>query len=1353
MGFFVKWLNSQKTTDRTYSPTTTVEEGNAIPLGFGIRPVGSNVIRGLEASDDNGALIFLAAHCQGECDSSLATYLEDKEFGRYAANSYKEFFRGSLTQVNAQYSTFGDLFVDQSPYRGTAYTAFRVNKNDTGLSGEVSATAFLRLLKCEPIGGGTYAWTNNPAVILWHWYRVFEGKAAAELDENAFLALEELCAAFPTNSPGAPMRPVGPGEDTVKATSSLNAKYLPQFASDPETDRNGAGPYNMWMTSSLTNQRINFDLGFPVKLVGLRLVNAHHNGANTNRGIQNFIIQGSNSFTAFNSTNYTNDLYWTNVQTGLSAAQYNASTNMEEFFTVSSPGNAYRYYSIKIADNHGGSYLGIMDAVFVAITPRYCVDYVLDKQASKNDFKKLLWKAFNGCCIRSQGKIKPVWDWSQEHDAAGSLTAKTVQHAFDLDNIEAGKFAYNPPDRPNVVRVTYVDASKNYTKATVSVSDDADIAFRGEVVQEEKADWICYEDSARRRARQILDIARYADFEVKLSGLPDASHLEVFDLVTVTHALAGWTAKEFVVMSKKEDAYGVCDFELRAYHAGLYEDKETAVQTSYYSRLASPSKTPSGVSNLSLAENSYRNMLTGDWINQLLVTYDLPADSLYVSHCKIQISKDAGSSWEDYGNDVSRGQGYVVDGLLGDFQAGDTVYVRALPVTTLGKMADAETADTDSETLDYPDLATEIAAGGKIILPAGTYVVTSAISFPDKNITIVAAAGGDVVIQNNAGDNAFVLYHLTKEFAFKGLTFESQNSGSYSSMISVTSDGSLDRANNSANVIVSNCIFDLAGDSTGDYGVYYYAGVGNVTIDGIAATGGCRAVSASIVGGAFAIRNCKLLSGQYRPISILGALTDSSISIKDNAIYDWTETAIWIWTSDSINPFSVTGNQLYFAGTPTNNMCGIDGDDIPGANVSGNQIYMKSTAATSYRMQPLRLYASNYPTVAGNTVRLISDNDYSGNAYYYHPFCAVMVDATHATVTGNTITYDNSDTTYEHYGISVASPHGTVDNNTINGANSNAKDIGIYLDSSSGDLTGIANTITGCGTNIDDNGAGNAVGDQTYLGDAARKSVGTVEGELVDLDAGGLLPSAVIPAAAMPWGGGIANDTTDADHDVVVGKGLCKSITDRKTDIALASDLIKRLDASWSAGTGNGGLLTGSIAANTCYHVFYIGKPDGTSDAALHPSIDPSADLPSGYTLYRRRGSVITDGSSNIIPFIRKSDGQTFYWIDPPLDYDDSSSASAESITLSVPTGLSVEAIFNIFVGGTLYTRFSDLEVNDEAATQTAAPLAELSYFDRGARNYEFTDTAGQIRIRSSGVQNRAISTLGWRDPTILSFC
>ena len=117
--------------------------------------------------------------------------------------------------------------------------------------------------------------------------------------------------------------------------------------------------------------------------------------------------------------------------------------------------------------------------------------------------------------------------------------------------------------------------------------------------------------------------------------------------------------------------------------------------------------------------------------------------------------------------------------------------------------------------------------------------------------------------------------------------------------------------------------------------------------------------------------------------------------------------------------------------------------------------------------------------------------------------------------------------------------------------------------------------------------------------------------------------------------------------------------------ITLAAAISKRLDAAWAAGTGEGGLDTGSKTTGAWYSVWLIGKADGTADALF--SLEATAPtMPSGYGYKRRLGWVLTDGSGNILAF--RQAGDRFCWKAPRQDAAGVTlSATAGLLTLSVP--------------------------------------------------------------------------------------
>jgi hypothetical protein len=231
------------------------------------------------------------------------------------------------------------------------------------------------------------------------------------------------------------------------------------------------------------------------------------------------------------------------------------------------------------------------------------------------------------------------------------------------------------------------------------------------------------------------------------------------------------------------------------------------------------------------------------------------------------------------------------------------------------------------------------------------------------------------------------------------------------------------------------------------------------------------------------------------------------------------------------------------------------------------------------------------------------------------------------------------------------------------------------------------------------------------------------------------------------------------DIDVSVGARFSDDAAfASRTWISLASALTKQLDAAWAVGTNQGMRATGAAIANGTYHIFLIMRPDtGVVDIAADTSAT-GANIPantnSAYTKKWRIGSILRE-SATIIPFVQD---QTYFRRKATI-LDVSAvnpGTSAVTRTLSVPLGLNIFANINGSIasagsGGVAY--LSDLAVNDEAASATAAPLATVG---AGAATQNAmwnglirTNTSGQIRSRlnASGADTTLlIATLGWVD-------
>jgi hypothetical protein len=230
----------------------------------------------------------------------------------------------------------------------------------------------------------------------------------------------------------------------------------------------------------------------------------------------------------------------------------------------------------------------------------------------------------------------------------------------------------------------------------------------------------------------------------------------------------------------------------------------------------------------------------------------------------------------------------------------------------------------------------------------------------------------------------------------------------------------------------------------------------------------------------------------------------------------------------------------------------------------------------------------------------------------------------------------------------------------------------------------------------------------------------------------------------------LSNDT-DTEHDISIAAGCALDSTNAYM-MTLGTAMVKRIDAGWAAGTAAGGMFTGSVGATTWYHVFLIRKTaDGSIDAGFDTSVT-AANIPAGYVAYRRIGSVLTDGASNIVQFIQH--GDNFTWKTLVQDLNGITPANTNAVTqaLTVPTGVSVQAhvngVYYYVSGDATYLLLTELGETDTTPSATACDVQPstsmvLASFNRNI----WTNASAQIRYRcSSTTTTLTIFTRGWKD-------
>ena len=236
---------------------------------------------------------------------------------------------------------------------------------------------------------------------------------------------------------------------------------------------------------------------------------------------------------------------------------------------------------------------------------------------------------------------------------------------------------------------------------------------------------------------------------------------------------------------------------------------------------------------------------------------------------------------------------------------------------------------------------------------------------------------------------------------------------------------------------------------------------------------------------------------------------------------------------------------------------------------------------------------------------------------------------------------------------------------------------------------------------------------------------------------------------------------TDTDHDITINNGLCRDSTNAET-IEFTSAITKQIDADWMAGSDMGGFPSGlTLLADKWYHVFVLYNPTTDAvDAGFDIDISASNLLADAtdYTAFRRIGSVLTDASLNITPFLQT--GSYFYLKDDTVDLDKTTTTDETDIylTLTVPIGVKVRPLFrthcqwSVGTGRTawfyspegvwsanIYSKFE--------AGVTPFPASQLQSGNCSGSIY--TNTSGQIRYTHTGANNEVFRlwTYGYIDP------
>ena len=231
----------------------------------------------------------------------------------------------------------------------------------------------------------------------------------------------------------------------------------------------------------------------------------------------------------------------------------------------------------------------------------------------------------------------------------------------------------------------------------------------------------------------------------------------------------------------------------------------------------------------------------------------------------------------------------------------------------------------------------------------------------------------------------------------------------------------------------------------------------------------------------------------------------------------------------------------------------------------------------------------------------------------------------------------------------------------------------------------------------------------------------------------------------------LSNYVINPNNGIDIDVGICVDSTKTKL-MDLTSILTKRLTIKWAIGTNQGGRpSTVSLSSNTWYHVFLIMKTDGTVDAGFDTSLTAANLLTaSGFTYYRRIGSVRTGSDSNLLGFIQT--GDDFMWKTQIVEYSSTAPPTTlTDLTLTTPLGLKTKPYLTHIIGlnSTVNIDFFVQDQNTGAEIKVGRTPVNTNAYICNSHNIIYTDTSSKIKHAAStanGSPSVTILSEGYND-------
>ena len=222
----------------------------------------------------------------------------------------------------------------------------------------------------------------------------------------------------------------------------------------------------------------------------------------------------------------------------------------------------------------------------------------------------------------------------------------------------------------------------------------------------------------------------------------------------------------------------------------------------------------------------------------------------------------------------------------------------------------------------------------------------------------------------------------------------------------------------------------------------------------------------------------------------------------------------------------------------------------------------------------------------------------------------------------------------------------------------------------------------------------------------------------------------------------IANNATDADNDIDFSAGNFQ-FSDKSNEAVLLA-MTKRLDASWVAGTNQGGLDTGSKANSTWYYCYAIHNPTSDVSDAIFSANATTPTLPSGYTKQSKALFAFKTNSSGNILNGKWYNDRSFYFNDDILE-EQNGVTTGDLVLVGVPL-LDLKVKLRAAVGANVAGAFPALSVGRSATNIIFIAGTTYSGADFGYGEVPINGNATIYRsITSAGAFNSQLYTIGYQ--------